>query len=162
MDELWSTPDTGYLVRIAVRMTWAAVLGGLIGAEREYVGKAAGLKTHMMVALGAATFVLIAVESGVTSDGMARVIEGVAAGIGFIGAGTILKREDQSGIQGLTTAATIWLTAAVGAASGAGHGWIASICVVVAWLILTVMNGVSRWLNPNPPTSQEDNSLGKA
>ena len=151
MDELFAVPDTLYLVRITSRMAWAAVLGGLIGAEREYVGKAAGLRTHMTVALAAATFVLIAVESGVSGDGMARVIEGVAAGIGFIGAGTILKKDNESGIQGLTTAATIWLTAAVGAAAGAGQGWLAAICVVAAWLILTVMNGVSNRLSGKKP-----------
>jgi putative Mg2+ transporter-C (MgtC) family protein len=147
MEELMAVPDTAYLVRITSRMAWAAILGGLIGAEREYVGKAAGLRTHMTVSLGAATFVLIALESGVSGDGMARVIEGVAAGIGFIGAGTILKKEQESGIMGLTTAATIWLTAAVGAAAGAGHGWLAAFSVAVAWVILTAMARVSHWLS---------------
>lgn len=146
MEELFAVPDAAYILRITVRMAWAALLGGLIGGEREYVGKAAGLRTHMTVALGSATFVLVAVESGVGGDGVARVIQGVAAGIGFIGAGTILKKEQESGIQGLTTAATIWLTAAVGAAAGAGHGWLAAICVAAAWLILTVMDNVADWL----------------
>jgi putative Mg2+ transporter-C (MgtC) family protein len=147
MEELLGVPDAAHVFGITSRMAWAALLGGLIGAEREYVGKAAGLRTHMTVALGAATFVLIALESGISGDGLARVIEGVATGIGFIGAGTILKRDRESGIQGLTTAATIWLTAAVGTAAGAGHGWLAALCVVAAWIILTVMNRVERWVS---------------
>jgi len=76
---------------------------------------------------------------------------GVAALLGgLIGAGTILKKTDSEDIQGLTTAATIWLTAGIGAAAGAGQGWMALICVLGAWLILTILSGVSRWLHPGP------------
>lgn len=145
--ELLSFPDGGQLLRVSVRLSVAAILGGLIGAEREYVGKAAGLRTHMTVALGSAAFALIVLENGGDSEALARAVQGVAAGIGFIGAGTILKRGAEEDIQGLTTAATIWLTAAVGLAAGAGLGWLATFSVGCAWLILTIMSGVARWLN---------------
>jgi putative Mg2+ transporter-C (MgtC) family protein len=151
MDDLLSVPDAAYLARVTFRLGTAAVLGGLIGAEREYFGKAAGLRTHMTVALGCAAFVLIAIESGSDNSDLSRAIQGIAAGIGFIGAGAILKRTDEEDIQGLTTAATIWLTAAVGVAAGAGRVWLALISVVSAFLILTIMHGVGRWLHRKGP-----------
>jgi len=141
-------PDSAYLFRVTSRLGVAALLGGLIGAERERVGKAAGLRTHMTVALGAAAFVLIVLETSAQPGDLSRAIQGIAAGIGFIGAGTILKKTDTEDIQGLTTAATIWLTAGIGAAAGAGQGWMALICVLGAWVILSILTGVARWLNP--------------
>jgi putative Mg2+ transporter-C (MgtC) family protein len=147
MDIEWlALPDGGYLARVTWRLVSAAVLGGLVGAEREWVGKAAGLRTHMTVALGAAAFILIALEVMPSNPNLSPVIQGIAAGIGFIGAGTILKRSSAESIQGLTTAATIWLTAAIGTAAGAGHGWLAAVCVVTAWVILTIMTTVERWV----------------
>ena len=143
MDQIFSIPDTDYLIRIASRLGAAALLGGLIGFEREWMGKAAGLRTHMTVALGCAAFMLIAIE---TSTDVSRAIQGIAAGIGFIGAGTILKRNEEDDIKGLTTSATIWLTAAVGAAAGAGHGWLGLIGVLIAFLILSILSGVDTWL----------------
>jgi putative Mg2+ transporter-C (MgtC) family protein len=146
MDQLFSVPDTDFLVRVSSRLVVAALLGGLIGIEREWMGKAAGLRTHMTVALGCAAFMLVAMESSNESGNTSRAIQGIAAGIGFIGAGTILKRTEEEDIKGLTTAATIWLTAAVGAAAGAGQGWIAFIGVSIAFLILSIFSGVDRWL----------------
>lgn len=150
MGELFSAADADYLIDVVSRLGVAALLGGLIGFEREWTGKAAGLRTHMTVALGSAAFVLIALESGGGSEALSRVIQGIAAGIGFVGAGTILKRTDsEEDIQGLTTAATVWLTAAIGVAAGAGLGWLAVIAVACAWLILTIMSTVAHWLRRN-------------
>lgn len=146
MGELFSVPNTDYLVTVASRLGMAALLGGLVGFEREWSGKAAGLRTHMTVALGCATFMVAAMESSSDVGNMSRAIQGIAAGIGFIGAGTILKRDDEADIKGLTTAASIWLTAAVGAAAGAGQGWVAFIGVLIAFIILSMMAGVDRWL----------------
>ena len=145
MDEL-TLPEAAQFLRISIRLGVAALLGAVIGIEREWVGKAAGLRTHTAVALGAAAFVLIVVESGAGGDAVSRAIQGIAAGIGFIGAGTILKKSSEEDIQGLTTAATIWLTAAVGAAAGAGQTSLATATVVCAWLVLTVLSVVNRWL----------------
>lgn len=133
--------DSAELARVAWRLAAAAVLGALIGIEREWMRKAAGLRTHTTVALASATFVLAVSES--PAD-VSRVIQGVAAGIGFLGAGTILKGDSAATIQGLTTAATIWLTAGVGAAAGAGHVGVATISVVAALITLSIFNGVER------------------
>jgi putative Mg2+ transporter-C (MgtC) family protein len=140
------TPDdTAHIARVAWRLGSAALLGGLVGIEREWMRKAAGLRTHMTVALAAAAFVLTALESETGDSDVSRVIQGVSAGIGFLGAGTILKQSnDEESIKGLTTAATIWLTAAIGVACGTGNVTIAAISVIAAWLILTVLSGVKR------------------
>ena len=146
MDQLFSVPETEFLMRVTSRLGVAALLGGLIGIEREWMGKAAGLRTHMTVALGCAAFMLVVIESSTDAGNISRAIQGIAAGIGFIGAGTILKRGEEEDIKGLTTAATIWLAAAVGAAAGAGQGWIAVIGVAIAFLILSIFSGIDRWL----------------
>ena len=134
------------MARITFRLLVAAVLGGLVGAEREWVGRAAGLRTHMVVALGAALFVLMPVEAGARAESLTTVIQGVATGVGFIGAGTILKAADQREVQGLTTAATIWLTGALGILAGVGLWWIAAVGVAIAAAILTILTRVSRRL----------------
>lgn len=146
-------PDLGTLESVAVRLAMAALLGGLIGLERERAGKDAGLRTHMLVALGAALFVVVPIVAGQNPGDLTRVIQGIAAGMGFIGGGTILKRVDRNEIEGLTSAATIWLTGAIGIAVGAGQGWIAVVAVVSAWIILAVLGKVSAKLKPNPNRS---------
>lgn len=144
LDDLFLLPDRLQMVRVIVRIVTAAALGGLIGAERQRAGKAAGLRTHMLVALGAAMFVMFPVEEGMPIGDLSRVIQGVATGIGFVGAGTILKREDSDEVQGLTTAASIWLTGAIGLAVGAGHLWLPIVSTFVAWIILDVVGRLSR------------------
>ncbi len=146
MEQLFSVPDAEFLIRVASRLGVAALLGGLIGIEREWMGKAAGLRTHMTVALGSAAFMLVTMETSMEAGNISRAIQGIAAGIGFIGAGTILKRTEEEDIKGLTTAATIWLTAAVGAAAGAGQAWIAIVGVVIAYVILSILSPLDRWL----------------
>jgi len=151
-------PDVYQLLRVAVRLTLAAALAGVVGAERQRVGKSAGLRTHMMASLGAAVFVLVPIETGLREE-LGRVIQGVAAGIGFIGAGTILKpAHGQGEVHGLTTAATIWLTAAIGAAAGAGLLWLATVSAAVAWVILSVLSGAERWLRPDTAEREEEAS----
>jgi putative Mg2+ transporter-C (MgtC) family protein len=136
--EVLPYPDTAQLARVAIRLAVAAFLGWLLGIERESMGKAAGARTHMLVAIGAALFVIVPAEIGLTEGDLGRVIQGVAAGVGFLGAGTILKRSDRHEITGLTTAATIWLTAALGLAAGAGQIWIALMCGACAWIVLSL------------------------
>ena len=125
------------MLRVVIRIVTAAVLGGILGAERERARRPAGLRTHMLVALGCAVFVLFPAESGMAKEDLSRVIQGVATGIGFIGAGTILKRPDSGDVEGLTTAASIWLTGAIGLAVGAGQLWLPVIAVASAWMILS-------------------------
>jgi putative Mg2+ transporter-C (MgtC) family protein len=93
----------------------------------------------MLVALGSAIFVLAAAESGMPMADLSRVVQGVAAGIGFIGAGAILKVTTEREIQGLTTAAGIWMTAAIGVGAAMGRWGLAAISVVLAWVILAVL-----------------------
>ena len=106
---------------LASRLLVAGLLGALLGWEREKRGKAAGLRTHILVAVGSAAFVAIPQQAGYGPDAISRVLQGLVAGIGFLGAGCILKSEADHQITGLTTAAGVWLTAAVGVAAGAGR-----------------------------------------
>jgi|SRR5436190_21155498 len=121
VEDIFSVPNLPQIVRVVIRVLVAAALGALLGWERQRAGKTAGLRTHMLVALGAALFVLFPAEAGMTIGDLSRVIQGVATGIGFLGAGTILKRAESEHIEGLTTAASIWLTGAIGMAVGAGQ-----------------------------------------
>ena len=134
--DLFSLPAAGQVVAVVTRLVAAALLGGLLGAEREAIGKAAGLRTHMLVALGAALFVIAPTQVGLGEGDLGRIIEGVAAGVGFIGAGTILKLADREEIRGLTTAAGIWFTAAIGVTAAVGPLWLAALSAVCAWAIL--------------------------
>jgi putative Mg2+ transporter-C (MgtC) family protein len=97
--------DLSDATRIVVRLLVAGVLGGTLGWEREHAGKAAGVRTHMLVAMGAALFVLVSQQIGIESPDMSRVVQGIIAGIGFLGAGTILKGTGDEKVHGLTTAA---------------------------------------------------------
>ncbi|WP_406695570.1 MgtC/SapB family protein [Singulisphaera sp. Ch08] len=143
-------------LQMGVRLLVAAILGGVLGFERQRSGKAAGLRTHMLVALGAALFVLIAQQVGTSMSDMSRVIQGIATGIGFIGGGAILKQADQHEIKGLTTAAGLWLTAAVGVAAGIGREATAILGTVLALIILSSLQGVSHVLGDSPDPSNHD------
>jgi putative Mg2+ transporter-C (MgtC) family protein len=140
LDELASgLPDSDALARIVVRLVLAALLGAVVGIQRELVGKPAGLRTHMLVALGAALFVLACLESGMAPNDLSRVIQGLATGIGFLGGGAILKVSEHREISGLTTAAGIWLTAAVGVTVGLGQWGLAAVGALLTWMILAVL-----------------------
>ncbi|HEV2950041.1 MAG TPA: MgtC/SapB family protein [Gemmataceae bacterium] len=140
-EDVFSGPGDGpHVGRVVVRLSEACVLGAVIGMERFREGKPPGLRTHMLVALGAAMFTLIPAEGKMTSGDLSRVIQGVAAGIGFLGAGTILKLEDKHRIEGLTSAASVWLTAAIGTAAGAGWIWVAFIGMLWGLIILFLIH----------------------
>jgi putative Mg2+ transporter-C (MgtC) family protein len=141
--------DVTEIVRVSVRLLMAALLGGILGYEREQRGKSAGIKTHMLVCMGAALFVLIPQQAGMVSEAeLSRVIQGVVAGIGFLGAGAILKGDDEKDLKGLTTAAGIWLTAAIGVAAGLGRESSAILCTVFALLVLIVIPRSAVFLKP--------------
>lgn len=140
LEELASSfPDTREAVRIVIRLLAALVAGAIIGWQRERSGKAAGLRTHMLVSLGTALFVLAGAGAGMEHDAMSRVVQGLATGIGFLGAGAILKLESEKRIKGLTTAAGIWMTAALGVAIGLGELGAAALGVVLAWIVLSLL-----------------------
>jgi putative Mg2+ transporter-C (MgtC) family protein len=131
--------DVAAMTQVCVRMLVAVVLGAVLGYERESAGAAAGLRTHMLVALGSALFVLIPLQAGMQFDNVSRVLQGVTAGIGFLGAGAILKSESDKQITGLTTAASVWLTAAVGVAAGMGREGSAVLSALFALGILSLL-----------------------
>ena len=149
-DEFSDIPDAGQFARITLRLLIAAILGGLLGFERESKGKSAGLRTHMLVALGAALFVLIPQQSGVSDADITRVLQGLVAGVGFLGAGTIIKGDGGEEIKGMTTAAGIWLTAAIGVAAGLGRETTAILSTVLALVILTTLPRLARLFQNRP------------
>ncbi|MDX3905246.1 MAG: MgtC/SapB family protein [Pigmentiphaga sp.] len=158
-EQVWSAasqefsdlPDAGEFTRVFVRLVVAIVLGGLLGLERESRGTSAGLRTHMLVALGAALFVLVPLQGGMQVADMSRVLQGVIAGIGFLGAGAILKDNNRE-IHGLTTAASIWLTAAIGIAAGMGREMTAILSTLFALVILALIRKFTHDRKTPPPT----------
>ena len=120
------------LLEMTLRFLLAVALGAGIGFQRERAGKAAGVRTHILVSAGAALFTLASIYGFGGVVDISRVAAGVVVGIGFIGAGVILRGQRESEVAGLTTAATIWITAAVGLAAGAGMYLISVIATAVA------------------------------
>jgi putative Mg2+ transporter-C (MgtC) family protein len=140
------------LVEIVIRIVAAVACGGLLGWERERHNRPAGLRTHMMVALGGAAFTMLALtmfhatlgKAGADLDPL-RVVQGVVGGIGFLGAGTIIQ--SRGSVKGVTTAATIWVVGSIGVACGGGFYAIALTTVVAAYLILTAIGRIEGlWL----------------
>lgn len=142
--EFSDLPDVREVARVSTRLLVAAALGGLLGYERELKRKAAGLRTHMLVALGAALFVLVPLQAGVPKEDVSRVMQGIVTGIGFLGAGTILKGSSVEDVKGLTTAAGIWLTAAIGVAAGMGHEATAVLSSLLALAVFRAMPILER------------------
>jgi len=136
-------PDTGELV---LRLLAAAAFGAGIGIDREVRGKPAGMRTHALVSLGAALVMLVTVRVGPPGyehvDAVSRVIQGIIAGVGFLGGGAILKSSES--VHGLTTAASIWFVAALGAACGIGQWLVALIALLFALLILIAGQAVEK------------------
>ena len=139
LDELFAGfGDAAQMARGVIRLLVAGLLGAVVGLQRERTGKAAGLRTHMLVSAGAAIFVLAPLQSGMGDDALSRVIQGLTTGIGFIGGGAILKLSHQQQVQGLTTAAGIWMTAGVGVAAGLGRHGTALAGALLTWVILAI------------------------
>jgi len=143
-EQPFALPNLVEAANVAARLVVAAVLGGALGWERERVGKAAGLRTHMLVALGSALLILASRHAGMSASDLGRVVQGIATGIGFVGAGAILKSPEEHQVHGVTTAASVWLTAAVGMAVGTGALWLPVLGVVLALVILTLLRGLER------------------
>ena len=130
--------DPSDITRVCVRLLVAVSLGAVLGYERESSGASAGLRTHMLVSLGSALFILLPLQAGMPIQDISRVLQGVTAGIGFLGAGAIIKRQNED-VKGLTTAAGIWLTAAVGVAAGMGLEATAVLSALFALVILSML-----------------------
>ena len=147
LQEIWATivsefsdvPDVSTITRITLRLALAAILGGMLGYERELRARSAGVRTHMLVSVGAALFVIGPLQSGVPLADMSRVLQGIVQGIGFLGAGAIIVRGAQKKIQGLTTAANIWATAGIGIVVGLGLEATAVLSAVIVLIILAII-----------------------
>jgi putative Mg2+ transporter-C (MgtC) family protein len=122
----------------------AVVLGAAIGVEREFSGKAAGLRTNILICLGAAVFTIISKRMAGDNEALTRIAAGVVTGVGFLGAGAIIQ--DRAGIHGLTTAATIWFMACLGMACGAGLYELAVISTLLAIFVLIGLRLIHRTL----------------
>ena len=159
MDVIWEEltsglPDARQLVHVLIRMIAASVLGAVVGMQREKAGKPAGVRTHMLVSLGTAVMVLACSGVGMSSDSVSRVVQGIVTGIGFLGAGAILKLDQEREIQGLTTAAGIWMTAAIGVAVGLGSLGVALLARFSRWSFLR-SQGCSTTINRRRTVEQD-------
>jgi putative Mg2+ transporter-C (MgtC) family protein len=142
--------NPGELLEVAAKIGLAALLAGIIGAEREWTGKWAGLRTHMLIAVGSAFLTHVSIYVGpLFAEGSnawdpGRIAAQIVSGIGFIGAGTIIQ--SRGAVHGLTTAAGLWVASAIGIAVGAGLYAESTLVSSVLFLILTGLRPVERWL----------------
>ena len=127
------------ILELGLRLLVACLLGGIIGYERELRSKGAGMRTHILVALGASLFMIISQYGFANAPRFdaARVAAGVVSGIGFLGGGLIIKKNH---ISGLTTAAGLWVTGAIGLGAGAGLYWVSGICALFALICMEVLS----------------------
>lgn len=150
MEAVWTFLTDFNPATVVIRVLLAALAGALVGLEREFHGRAAGMRTHMMVALGAALTAMIGLYTvhglGMDSDPL-RVGAQVISGVGFLGAGTILLRGGGSRITGLTTAAGLWTAASIGLAVGIGFYVGAFMTVFAVMLTFTLITSVEHFLN---------------
>jgi putative Mg2+ transporter-C (MgtC) family protein len=147
----WFATSVGF-ADVLVRLAAATLIGAALGLNREIRGKPAGLRTHALVALGTALVTLTGIELAghdgeFDSDSVSRVIQGITAGIGFLGGGTILKSDSGEHISGLTTAASLWVVACLGIACGVGLWQMALVAVTLALLVLILGEPVERVLH---------------
>jgi putative Mg2+ transporter-C (MgtC) family protein len=140
--------DVTTFVDDTIRLALAILLGSIVGAERQIAGQSAGLRTHVMVALGSAVFTLAGIATaGGDLHQVTRVIQGVAAGVGFLGAGAILRMNGDAKIRGLTTAGSIWVAAAMGTSAGLGEYALAAAATTASLAVLVVLRPLSRYLD---------------
>ncbi|MFI4968745.1 MAG: MgtC/SapB family protein [Lysobacterales bacterium] len=146
---------------VAVRLALSVLVGGLIGLNRDLRHKPAGVRTHALVSLGTALMVIAIVPPGSDEahriDALSRVIQGVLTGIGFLGAGVILRDPGTRHVSGLTTAATIWLTALLGVACGAGLYAAVLMAIVLGALVIGFGGSIERMLRRRFSAGVEDN-----
>ncbi len=140
----FNLPDAATTTVIIVRLLTAAALGAVLGFERESKRRPAGLKTHILVSIGSAHFVMAPLLAGIDPGDVTRVMQGIVSGIGFIGAGAIIKLERNERIEGLTTAAGIWMVSAIGMAAGMGMEIMALATTIIALGVVSVIPRLSH------------------
>lgn len=149
------------LIQSAVRLTAAGLAGGILGFNREITGAWAGLRTHMVVSVGAALFLLLATDlAREDSSALPRALEGVATGVGFLGAGTILKQSNRSSIKGLTTASSIWMAAGLGSVAGCGEYELLAAGTLMAIIVLVIFKPVSDAISEVRHSHEQEEEQG--
>lgn len=153
--DIWFCPDDWR--EIALRLLLALVSGGVIGWNRELKGKPAGLRTHILVTVGSAFLVMVPLQVGCSTpepDALSRVIQGIATGIGFLGAGEILEKsyadENKVEVKGLTSASALWVSAGLGVAAGCGLWRLILVGSLLTILVLTVFKRLERLSERRP------------
>ena len=154
--EFSDLPDAAQWTRLLLRLGLAMLLGAAIGYEREQRNSSAGLRTHMLVALGTALFVMVPQQAGMNADQLSRIIQGLVGGVGFLGAGAVIKESGSGNVRGLTTAAGLWATAAIGLAVGLGREATAVVSTVLVVVILALLVRPKR----HDQTDDDDRSDG--
>ena len=137
----------------------AVVFGAAIGLEREICGKSAGLRTNVLICLGAAVFTILSKQMAGQTDSLTRIAAQVVTGVGFLGAGAIIQ--DRGGVHGLTTAATIWLVASIGMACGAGFYALAAMSTLIAIAVLIGLAQLSEPIERYRKKHKLQNTSGK-
>lgn len=141
--------ELGFLQNDIEKVLLSALFGAIIGLEREWSGKSAGIRTMILVCLGSTLFTIVSFDMAILdhkhNSDVTRIASNIATGIGFIGGGLIFK-SDKS-IHGLTTASAVWASAAIGMAVGIGKYSTATVSVMVVWAVLVLMYYVELWLN---------------
>ncbi|HEY2590652.1 MAG TPA: MgtC/SapB family protein [Steroidobacteraceae bacterium] len=155
-DFSFAIPTAADIGRIAARLILALVIGAVIGTNRELTHRPAGLRTHMLVALGTSLIVVAAIEARMSASDLSRVIQGLVTGIGFLGGGAILKLTAEHEIHGLTTAASIWTTAAASIAAGLGEVATAALGLALGIVVLALLAGLERRLGDKMSTDAAD------
>jgi putative Mg2+ transporter-C (MgtC) family protein len=149
MNILWEELTAGltdhdHLLRVLIRLFAAILLGAFIGRQRVSPGKPSGLRTHILVCLGTTAILLSCSIEAISPDGVSRVIQGIVTGIGFLGAGSILKTSEDHLVHGLTVSARLWTTAAVGIEIGLGEIGIALITAILASFVVAFASILER------------------
>jgi putative Mg2+ transporter-C (MgtC) family protein len=136
--------DLEQVTQLVIRLLLAALLGGMLGLQRERQGKPAGIRTHMLVAASSALIVLVPQQMGMDEEALSRILQGLLAGVGFVCAGAILKLEREEQVHGLTTAAGVWMTSGIGIACGLGRDLTAALSTLLVLGILSLEAPIRR------------------
>jgi putative Mg2+ transporter-C (MgtC) family protein len=148
-------------LELTTRLALAALLGGILGLEREWHHKPAGLRTNILIALGSALFTLMSIDLAADGKGdPTRVASQIVTGIGFLGAGAIMRHN--ASVQGLTTAAAIWVNAAIGVACGGGEYHLAFIATGVTLVVLLLLPPLEKWFDRITPPPPADDTKQRA
>jgi putative Mg2+ transporter-C (MgtC) family protein len=164
----WLSPEVqspAFIAAVLLRISLATVLGGVVGWEREASHKAAGLRTHMLIAIGAAAFTLAALdmhahgrETGGVGD-PTRILQGIVQGVGFLGAGQVIQ--SRGSVQGVTTAVGIWVVGAVGVACGAGFYVLATMVTAFTFVVLHGVSFIEQRFIPRGPVASRQPDAGR-